>query len=92
VGHEWWIELRAEAGPAADTLALSRELDAALQRLNDDYEAKRLGGGLELPLVRLAASGTFERWLRAKGKWGGQNKMPRCRSDRDVVDELIALS
>lgn len=88
--HEWWIELKpASTGstlPTADTL--SREVDAELIRLNDDYEAKRKGGGLEPPLVHIVTPGLFERWLREKGKWGGQNKMPRCRSDRQIADEL----
>jgi hypothetical protein len=86
--HEWWIELKSAAPRASDLMALTAELDAQLQRRNDDYEAKRKGGGLEAPVVRLAAPGTFERWLRDRGKWGGQGKMPRCRSDRAIADEL----
>ena len=90
--HEWWLELRAvDAGPLnPDRLALA--LDARLQRSNDDYEAKRLGGGLDAPWVHVVAPGTFERWMRAEGKWGGQSKMPRCRSDRQIADALSALS
>jgi hypothetical protein len=30
--------------------------------------------------------------MRAHGRWGGQSKMPRCRSDRDVADALQALA
>ena len=67
-------------------------LDAGLQRRNEDYEAKRRGGGLEEPMVRLVPPGTFELWLRARGRWGGQNKMPRCRSDRAIADELARLA
>lgn len=92
--HEWWIELKgaaigAERVPMA---VVAAALDEGLQRCNDDYEAKRKGGGLELPVVHFVPAGTFERWLRARGKWGGQNKMPRCRSDRVIADELAALS
>ncbi len=80
--HEWWIELKmtTPAAPAPEVIAAC--LDVQLERRNDDYEAKRKGSGLELPWVRLVAPGTFEHWLRARGKWGEQNKMPRCRSDR----------
>ena len=88
--HEWWIELKP--GPVPSPALLGAELDGALQRLNDDYEAKRQGGGLEQPLVRLVAGGTFEQWQRAKGQWGGQHKMPRCRSDRRIADELAQLA
>ncbi|MFZ9682042.1 MAG: hypothetical protein ACO3DQ_02390 [Cephaloticoccus sp.] len=36
--------------------------------------------------------GIFESWMRAKGKWGGQNKMPRCRNDRAIADELAQIA
>jgi hypothetical protein len=88
--HEWWIELRGPAAPEGAPARWAAELDACLQRRNDDYEAKRQGGGLDLPAVRLVPEGTFEIWLRSRGKWGGQNKMPRCRSDRMVADELAS--
>ncbi len=85
--HHWIIELKNETSPPAETLAA--QLDAELIRLNDDYEAKRKGGGLEPPLITLVAAGTFEKWLRSKNKWGGQNKTPRCRSDREIADQLL---
>ena len=88
--HEWWLELKSLSGTQPVAAQLATELDAELQRLNDDYEAKRLGGGLEKPLVRLVPSGHFERWQRAQGKWGGQSKMPRCRSDRTIAHALNA--
>jgi len=90
--HEWWIELRAgsEVNPTGPVMAPL--LDAELQRLNDDYEAKRQGGGLLPPTVRLVMPGVFEQWQRANGKWGGQNKMPRCRGDRQIADELARYS
>lgn len=89
--HEWWIEVRA-AGGAVAPAAFGAALDAGLQAGNEDYEAKRRGGGLDAPLVRMVPPGTFELWLRARGRWGGQNKMPRCRSDRGIADELARLA
>ncbi len=88
--HEWWIEFTTPA-PSTAAATLATELDAELIRLNDDYEAKRKGLGLEPPFVRLVTTGTFEKWMRANGKWGGQSKMPRCRSDREVADALAKL-
>ncbi len=90
--HEWWLELKPSGSPVPPAAQLAAELDAELKRLNDDYEAKRLGGGLESPLIHLVSPGLFERWLRLRGKWGGQNKMPRCRSDRTVADELASAA
>jgi len=90
--HEWWIELKPGTHKNPTGPMLSTELDVELQRLNDDYEAKRKGGGLASPDVRLVMPGVFEHWMRAKGKWGGQNKMPRCRSDREIADELAQIA
>jgi hypothetical protein len=91
--HEWWIELRPDSGHRdTDPAGLAIELDAELRRRNEDYEAKRNGQGLGSPVVRLTAPGTFETWMRARGKWGGQGKMPRCRSDREVADALAGLA
>ncbi|MCB1103806.1 MAG: GH3 auxin-responsive promoter family protein [Cephaloticoccus sp.] len=90
--HEWWIELRPGTVVTPTGPVLETALDAELQRLNDDYEAKRKGGGMEPPIVRLVMPGIFESWMRTKGKWGGQNKMPRCRSDRAIADELAQIA
>ncbi|HVS53306.1 MAG TPA: GH3 auxin-responsive promoter family protein [Opitutaceae bacterium] len=86
--HEWWIELKTPGAACFDPAQAADEIDRELQRLNDDYEAKRKGGALARPRVHLVPDGTFERWLRARGKWGGQNKTPRCSSDRGLADEL----
>ena len=87
--HEWWIELRSSAKtPSLQPLAFAANLDRELSSRNDDYAAKRSGGGMDLPLLRFVPEGFFERWLKKTGKWGGQNKTPRCRSDRRLADEL----
>jgi hypothetical protein len=90
--HEWWVELRPGTVATPTGPAMAPELDAELQRRNDDYAAKRQGGGLDAPTVRLVMPGVFEQWMRSRGKWGGQNKVPRCRSDRAVADELAQLT
>ncbi|PTY03800.1 hypothetical protein DB347_21470 [Opitutaceae bacterium EW11] len=90
--HEWWIELKPHSAETPTGPILAGELDLELIRLNDDYEAKRKGGGLEPPIVRLVMPGVFEQWMRQRGKWGGQNKMPRCRSDREIADELAKIA
>ncbi|WP_404424976.1 GH3 auxin-responsive promoter family protein [Nibricoccus sp. IMCC34717] len=85
--HEWLIELES-GSPHASEDTLASELDAELIARNDDYDAKRKGGGLCPPVVHVVPAGTFETWLRSKGKWGGQNKMPRCRGDRVIANDL----
>ena len=91
-GHEWWIELKVPSVETPTANVISPELDAELMQRNDDYEAKRKGLGLEAPAVRLVMPGVFEQWMKKNGRWGGQSKMPRCRSDRLVADQLAELS
>ncbi len=90
--HEWWIELKPGTISTPIGPQIAAELDIELQRLNDDYEAKRKGKGMEAPIVRLVMPGLFEHWLKHQGKWGGQSKMPRCRSDRQVADGLAKVA
>ena len=90
--HEWWIELKPGTVATPTGPQMAAELDVELQRLNDDYAAKRKGGGLEPPVVRLVMPGVFQHWLTHHGKWGGQFKMPRCRSDRLIADELAQVT
>jgi GH3 auxin-responsive promoter len=90
--HEWWVELKPGTAITPTGPQMGVELDAELQRLNDDYEAKRKGGGLDMPVVRLVMPGLFEHWMRHHDKWGGQNKMPRCRSDREIADQLAQIA
>lgn len=90
--HEWWIELKPGTVETPTGPMMAPVLDAELIARNDDYEAKRKGGGLEPPFVRLVMPGVFEQWMREHGKWGGQSKMPRCRSDREIADELARIA
>ena len=90
--HEWWIELKPGTVTTPTGAQMAPELDAQLQRISDDYAAKRKAGALEPPTVRLVMPGVFEHWLRYQEKWDGQHKMPRCRSDRTIADELAQVT
>lgn len=84
--HEWLIEF--ERAPA-DIGFFSRELDAALKKLNSDYEAKRQKDiALKPPVLHMLAPGSFNRWLKSKGKMGGQHKVPRLSNDRKLIEEI----
>jgi hypothetical protein len=53
-------------------------LDAALAAGNADYATHRQGGVQLLPPeLRVVPPGTFEAWMRRRGRLGGQNKVPR---------------
>jgi len=85
--HQWMLEI--EAGDP-DVAALAAALDEDLQARNDDYRAKRRGAGLVAPEVLLLPRGAFQEWMRSRGKLGGQHKVPRLRSDRQVADGVLA--
>jgi len=87
--HEWFIEF-GEAPSCFETFCLT--LDEALQRENSDYQAKRsFNLALEAPSVRAVPAGTFYRWMKKRGKLGGQNKVPRLSNDRKYLDEINQL-
>ena len=65
-------------------------LDQELQKLNSDYEAKRLLS-LERLRLHIARPGLFNDWLKEKGKLGGQHKVPRLWNDRTHLEELLLL-
>jgi hypothetical protein len=90
--HEWWVELKPGTTITPTGPQMAVELDMELQRSSPSYEAKRKGYGLESPIVRLVMPGLFEHWMRHQGKWSAQHKMPRCRSDREVADQLAQIA
>lgn len=90
--HEWWLEFRTHSVQTPLANVLAPELDAELCHRNRDYAARRASGALSLPLIRLVMPGLFERWARAQGKAAGVSKLPRCRSDRLIADQLNALA
>jgi hypothetical protein len=65
-------------------------LDKALRELNSDYDAKRYKDMvLRPPIIHFAREGTFNNWLKSRGKLGGQNKVPRLSNNRDYLEEIL---
>lgn len=88
--HQWLIDF---ATPPADVDEFARLLDNALQTINSDYEAKRYKNITLQPLeIVVARPGLFDEWLKAKGKLGGQHKVPRLSNSRQHIDELLAIN
>ena len=88
--HEWLIEF---AKKPVNMQAFVVELDAALQNINSDYEAKRQKNiALRLPVVHDMPQGIFTAWLKTKGKMGGQHKVPRLSNERTIVEEVLLLA
>ncbi len=98
-GHLFIVELDGAGGAGgggaggggADGFAAA--LDVALARANADYAAHRAGGfGLRAPRVVLVPPGTFAAWMDARGRLGGQNKVPRVITDATLLDALLRFA
>ena len=88
--HQWLIEF-SKAPASVEQFA--DILDRRLQELNSDYEAKRYK---DITLQHLeiipAREGLFNDWLKAKGKLGGQHKVPRLSNSREHLEELLKMN
>ncbi len=88
--HEWLIEFEKEPD---DLVKFTETLDATLKEINSDYEAKRHKDlNLVMPVVRALPKGSFNEWLKAKNKFGGQNKVPRLSNSREYIEDLYKIA
>lgn len=86
-GHEWVIEFKQMPSNLA---AFTELLDKNLQSINSDYEAKRFKSlALNQLKINVAKEGTFVNWMRSRGKYGGQNKVPRLSNNRQYVEAIL---
>ncbi|MCC5939622.1 MAG: GH3 auxin-responsive promoter family protein [Lunatimonas sp.] len=85
--HEWIIEF---AKNPSDAELFKSQLDEHLRNINSDYDAKRYHDMvLKKPIIHFATAGTFEKWLKSRGKLGGQNKVPRLSNNREYIDDIL---
>ncbi|WP_259180226.1 GH3 auxin-responsive promoter family protein [Sphingobacterium sp. BIGb0165] len=87
--HEWVIEFEQQPN---DFKRFCEILDAKLREINSDYDAKRFKNmALRPPIVHNAPSDTFYKWMKSRGKLGGQNKVPRLSNNREYLDPLLKI-
>ncbi len=87
--HQYIIEFAKEPDNIERFTAI---LDERMKALNSDYEAKRSGNlMLKKPKITTVPQQTFFKWLKSKGRIGGQNKVPRLYNDRKYVDDILAF-
>lgn len=85
--HEWIIEFDNLPCPLEKFVEI---MDKALQAVNSDYEAKRQKDiALRMPVVHIMPKDGFKRWLKDKGKLGGQHKVPRLSNERNYLEEIM---
>jgi hypothetical protein len=86
-GHEWVIEFEREP---PNMEAFNNMLDNNLQKINSDYEAKRFKNmAMERLSLNPVPRGTFHSWLKNKGRYGGQSKVPRLANNRQYVEDIL---
>jgi hypothetical protein len=88
-GHEWIIEFETQPKDFEQFIDV---MDQTLREVNSDYDAKRFKDmALRRPKVHNAPTDTFYKWLKARGKLGGQHKVPRLANERKYVDEILEM-
>ncbi len=88
-GHQWVIEFIKEP---SDVNKFGEVLDQTLKELNSDYEAKREKDiALAPPKLSIVPKETFYKWMKSRGKLGGQNKVPRLSNSREYVEEVLSF-
>ena len=89
-GHQWLFEFERMPDNIDHFIAI---LDTTLKTVNSDYEAKRYKNmTLNLPEIICVKDGVFYKWLKDKGKLGGQHKIPRLANHREYIDELLEIN
>jgi hypothetical protein len=88
--HRWIVEFDR---PPADEAAFIAAADQSIRRENEDYDTHRTGDyGLLAPQLVKVAPRTFYEWMKAKGKLGGQHKVPRVAMSPEMAEELLEIS
>lgn len=88
--HSWIIEFTKAPDDIDD---FANRLDKHLQEVNSDYEAKRYKGiFLDRLELLVARQDLFDDWLKAKGKLGGQHKIPRLSNSREYFEDLLRIN
>jgi hypothetical protein len=87
--HEWLIEF---AQAPNDLEAFRNTLDAEMVKANVYYDDLITGNILSKLHITSLPKNAFIHYMKAAGKLGGQNKMPRLSNDRVIADQLIAGS
>lgn len=87
--HEWLVEF---ATPPRDMEQFASDLDRRLTELNIYYKDLITGSILRRLKLTPLRKNAFIDYMRANGKLGGQNKVPRLSNDRKIADELTRLN
>ena len=86
-GHHLYLVEFAGAPP--DVKRFAETIDAELSVINEDYAPHRQGDlAMLMPEVRVVRKGGFAEWMKARGKYGGQNKVPRMDNSGQMTKDM----
>ncbi|MBL0144411.1 MAG: GH3 auxin-responsive promoter family protein [Chitinophagaceae bacterium] len=83
--HEWFIEFE---NMPLDIAAFAKKMDDNLRQKNVYYNDLISGNILQQLKISCVQKNGFINFMKASGKLGGQNKVPRLSNDRKIADEL----
>lgn len=83
--HEWFVEF---VKAPADMEVFRLKVDQQLQKKNIYYSDLIEGKVLQPLKISMLQPHAFINMMKAEGKLGGQNKVPRLTNDRDLADKL----
>lgn len=90
-GHHLYLVEFSRPVSTTELARFALTIDRELATLNRDYAEHRHGDvGMGPPEVRSVAAGAFARWMKARGKLGGQNKVPRVITDSTAFMRVVA--
>ena len=89
-GHLFLVEFAGEPPASSAIESFAEHLDKAFLDTNEDYVTHRAGGyGMHAPQIRVVAKGGFAAWMKARGRLGGQHKVPRVITDPELFRQLL---
>jgi hypothetical protein len=90
-GHHLYLVEFSRPMTDAECDRFGRTIDRTLATLNRDYADHRRGDfGMGPPELRAVPAGGFARWMRSRGRLGGQNKVPRVFADPAAFARVVA--
>jgi hypothetical protein len=84
--HEWLVEFDHQPH---DLEAFAKVLDEKMVGLNVYYSDLIKGSILQPLQLTSLPKGSFIHYMKAQGKLGGQNKVPRLANDRKIADFFV---
>ena len=79
--HQWYVATK----DTVDENELKLRIDKRLKELNDDYEVERRHALKDI-MVKVLSEDTFMKFMKLKGKEGGQHKFPRVLKGKMLQD------